>query len=694
MKIDSIQVSNFRGIKHASLPNLGSMIVIAGANGSGKSCIFDAIRLIKSIYGGYQQNEWHHWMNEFQIQFANRAANFSSLLNDKNKQMIISISFRLHPNEREFLRQNGKELVRQSIWRVIAPELYGWSDFRAAPMAAQLRAREPEVNQQTEIQFEQLVHELSADTLTAQLRILGPSLQVAPSKALELIFGTFLPQELGVIDYHGPQRFFSRELVQGINLNLEAQQQQQSQSALYNYSNKYANVKSEMAAAYVKEIIAEQAGVPKVAQSTLNNTLVELFQTFFPDKQFLGPQPRLDGSLDFPVRTNDGSVHDLNDLSAGEKEILFGYLRIRNSAPRYSIILIDEPELHLNPRLVRGLPQFYNAHLGIAHDNQIWLVTHSDAILREVVGRHEYSLFHMEPGNSSTIESQAKPMVAEEEIERAVIDLVGDLAAYRPGGKVVVFEGGGDLEFDQQMTGTLFPEFEKKTNFISGGNKLRVRHLHEVLQKASAKGNLPFKIYSICDRDSSSEQPPMATAFTWDVYHIENYLLESEYVLKALETLGIRKLNDSASVYEAMREIARLTLPDLIRHGISERSNRALISAIDTKTSPNATDVSAALHEAVKRSANRISSAIEGPLSLENLRKEEEKLRAEFSYQLSGDDWRKTFRGRDILRRFAGAFAEKVPYESFRNVIISKMRDANFRPTGMKSVISKIVADN
>ena len=46
------------------------------------------------------------------------------------------------------------------------------------------------------------------------------------------------------------------------------------------------------------------------------------------------------------------------------KEVLFGYLRLRNSAPKYSVVLLDEPELHLNPALVRGLPQFYHRHLG------------------------------------------------------------------------------------------------------------------------------------------------------------------------------------------------------------------------------------------------------------------------------------------------------------------------------------------
>src|ERR1700683_499611 len=154
MRIESITISNFRGIRQASLSNLGSTIVVAGANGSGKSCIFDAIRLMKSIYGGYQQNEWHHCMGEFQIGFQNRTVNFTSILNDKTKPLNLTCVFQLHPDEREYLSKEGRELVRESIWRIIAPELYGWSSFRAAPLAAQLRAREPEVERAVEPQYQ------------------------------------------------------------------------------------------------------------------------------------------------------------------------------------------------------------------------------------------------------------------------------------------------------------------------------------------------------------------------------------------------------------------------------------------------------------------------------------------------------------------------------------------------------------
>jgi predicted ATPase len=394
MKIDSLTIKNFRGISDVALKDLGTMVVIAGQNGSGKSCLFDAIRLLKSIYGGYQANEWQQWMGEFQISLTNRSSDFISMFNDSRHELRITCDFRLSESERRYIKDHADELIREKIWRTFYPEAYNWGGLKMAMFTAQYRDREPEVAARAKLEYEPLMQELAAQTVRGEFFILpGDTPRIHTSIALSVIFSTFRPTDIGVIDYHGAQRHYGRENVQGINLNLEANEQQRSQTALYNYASKYTNVKGEMAASYVKEILAEQAGVPRAEQASLTNTLKELFANFFPDKEFLGPKPTLSGGLSFPVQTKTGNKHDLDELSAGEKEILYGYLRIRNSAPQHSIILLDEPELHLNPRLIRGLPQFYKKNLGEALSNQIWLVTHSDALLREVVGRVSYNVF-------------------------------------------------------------------------------------------------------------------------------------------------------------------------------------------------------------------------------------------------------------------------------------------------------------
>lgn len=689
MKIESLSITNFRGIKSANLPNLQNMVVIAGQNGSGKSCVLDGIRLLKSVYGGYQQNEWHHWMGEFQINFQN-TNDMATLLNDPKAELRITCEFSLHSEEREYILANSEDLVRQSIWRAMYPEFYSWSTFRAVSLAAHLRSREGEINEQIKEQVPALVTELAADRIVGEFILApGQSPHVRPSKILEIIFGTFRPHHLGVLDYHGPHRIYGRETVQGINLNLDALEQQRSQHALYNYGNKYANVKAEMAGSYIKEILAGEAGKTTGGQVSLASTLKELFHTFFPDKEFLGPIPTTEGTLKFPVRTADGATHDLNELSAGEKEVLYGYLRLRNSAPRFSVILLDEPELHLNPRLIKGLPEFYYKHLGSALNNQIWLITHSDALLREAVGNDSYSVFHMQTATVATPE-QATPLLAKEGLQRAVIDLVGDLASYRPDAKLIIFEGDNS-EFDQRMTTTLFPTLQQKANTVSAGNKQRVRGLHEILSVALEKGEVPMKIFSIVDADAEDDRAFQDQSFVWDVYHIENYLLDTKFILKVVRDLGVTQYSSEEDIYEVLRECAKETLIGLVRHKLASTVRTELIGSIRTATDPKSKAVAPVLADAIEKSAESISKIVSERFSLKELMAMEDRLRGEFEKSLVADTWRKRFRGREVLHRFVGRI-HKTSYEVFRDLIIANMRDAGHQPEGMRAVIEKILA--
>ncbi|NMG70258.1 ATP-dependent nuclease [Parazoarcus communis] len=695
MKIRSLHIRNFRGISNVALDHLQDMVVIAGPNGCGKSCILDAIRLLKSVYGGYQPNEIHQWLGEFQLNFTQDPEAFSSLKQDRDKVLSISATFELQPDERNYLRTHAETLVRETVWRLLAPELQGWSIMDAAPLAAQVRARQEQVEHETAEATRQLLAELRDETLSASIQIHSGSggIEITPSKALEIVFSVYRPNEIGVIEYNGAKRYYERETVQGVNLNLDAaQHQQRSHHALYNYGAKYSNVKSELASSYVKEALAHRAGVDLGESRSLTTTLQELFTQFFPDKQFLGPVATRDGLLRFPVRTQTGAEHDLNELSSGEKEVLFGYLRLRNSAPKNSVILLDEPELHLNPRLLRGLPDFYHKHLGIALNNQLWLITHSDALLRESVGSNKFSVFHMSPA-SGFDQDQAKKITMEVEMERAIVDLVGDLASYRPGAKVVILEGE-DSEFDRKMIATLFPTFSNEVNTISGGNKTGVQRLRDAMSKAIQAGNIPIKVFSITDADLDAPRTGEGeSTWNWDVYHIENYLLEPEIIGAVLTDLRPgAEIPDKEQIYVDLRQAAAECVHSLVRHVLQAEVNQQLVSLINTKTGPNPTGIADSLFDVLSLSRQRLEAAFCSSFSIELLRAREQEITTQFRAALDSDLWRQQHRGRDILKRFAGKHVREVKYETLRNLIMSKMATVGYQPIGMKRIIDAILA--
>jgi predicted ATPase len=695
MRIVELSVKNFRGISSIETGPLGDTVIIAGQNGSGKSCIFDAIRLLKSVYGGYQQNEWQHFFNEFQIQLHGGSKNLSGLFNDSKQPVVIEAKFQIRDREKKYINEHAAALLEETIWQSVLPEAFQYGGYHKAMFSAQFRERQPEVTQKVTEQLTGLLQELAMPEQIG-LTTIEPSgnITIRNSRVLSVIFSTYRPRQIGVIDFHGAQRHYGREVVQGINLSLDQANQVRSQSSLYNYNAKYNNVKSEMAGNFIAEMLAEKAGPGlEEADQSLSEAMKELFSSFFPDKKFLGPQPTKEGSLSFPVRTANGTEHDLDELSSGEKEILYGYLRIRSSAPRDSIILLDEPELHLNPRLIRGLPEFYRRHLGEALENQLWLVTHSDSLIREAVGKPGFNVFHMlpcgaEPGNTS----QLRPLTATGDLDLAMTDLVGDLAAYRPGGKGLIFEGGGDSDFDKTLTRTLFSEELQGINLISGSNKSKVHALHEVLARAYAKGDLPTKFFAVVDRDTDrgGRSPDAVTQFSWDVYHIENYLIDPKFVAETVNAFQLDGKMTEADALKKLEKAARQVVPAVLIHQITAFANSKIISGINLSFDPATLTISSQLAKAAARSFDRIKAATDTELSEEKLLQKEAEIRQEIETSFGNGSWRTSIPGREILKQFVQS--EKIPtnYEAFRNQIVSRMAAVGFKPPGMNTVIKKV----
>jgi predicted ATP-dependent endonuclease of OLD family len=76
-----------------------------------------------------------------------------------------------------------------------------------------------------------------------------------------------------------------------------------------------------------------------------------------------------------PYFKDGASTYSLSVASSGEQVILEYITRMTYPSPmNHSLVLIDEPEVHLHPGWVR---QLYHALPSIGQDNQFILTTHS-----------------------------------------------------------------------------------------------------------------------------------------------------------------------------------------------------------------------------------------------------------------------------------------------------------------------------
>ena len=517
---------------------------------------------------------------------------------------------------------------------------------------------------------------------------------IAPSKLVEVAFQAYAPDKLGVIEYHSASRTYSRQPVGGINLDARSFEDQQRQQRLYNWQAKYQNVKTELATSYLRNIIARDSGHGDPGED-LNETLQELFKTSFPDKTYEGVRPQAHGSLEFPVRLSTGEVHDIDELSSGEKEILYGYLKLKNSTPGRSVILLDEPELHLNPSLLQGFADFYYRHLGVAQNNQLWLVTHSDTLLRQAVGNANYRVYQMVPATAAgSMDNQAVEILKDDDVERVTIELVGDLASYRPYGKVVILKGRSENGFDVNMVQRLFPEFAQRVNLVSGGNKSRVRDLYTALREAASQAGIRNRFFAIVDKDSAAAMDihTGASEFTWDSYHIENYLLDPGSIRRASQTLltGADQFSSDDDVLDALRDCARELVDSLVLERLQAEVNDVLISEIRIGGPPDTMAPARDLLPSIKGSVERVSTIGNG-FTLGDLSQKAEVHRTVLQGALESSEWLKGFPGRRVLRRFADKYLSlRIDSLMFSNLVLDKMVERSVKPEPMKVILDQI----
>ena len=86
--------------------------------------------------------------------------------------------------------------------------------------------------------------------------------------------------------------------------------------------------------------------------------------------------------------------------------------------------------------------------------------------------------------------------------------------------------------------------------------------------------------------------------FIWDVYHIENYLLEPRYIAEAVNAIDPARRLDENMALEALRGSARTVVQRVLRHKMREYVNSQMVGCIDLGFDPAAEQVAQLAAEA------------------------------------------------------------------------------------------------
>ena len=596
----------------------------------------------------------------------------------------------------------GKGARTETAWRLAFPQTDLWQWRWRGIRTPEMLQKTGEVEQEAERLKARIEDEAKNRAVQAAV-IMRPSGEVLVTQSATLLvaWSSFEPGNIGIVDFHGSQRNYSREDLTQITLNEDDEETRWRGGSLWNYENKYTNIKNAMAGEYIRELIRRESGMDVGEPRRLIPEMSRLMQRFLKGKQFGGPRIRGKGEIYFPVETRDGAEHDIDDLSSGEKEVVFGYLRAQTNTPRDSIIMIDEPELHLNPALMKGLARFYQEGMVKNQENQLWLVSHSDAFLRDAVETEGVHVYHMQAARGEQ-GNQITRVDKENEVQRLLIEIVGDMATFKPRGCVIMLEGDRD---DQWIVESLFPEIEDQATVVGGGGQRQVLAIRRVLERIEQVEGEKREVFAITDGDwSTHEEPTGGSAVRsgyekqWDRFHVENYLLEGKFICAAMRRLSKKdagKLPTSHEIEKAM-QVAACSLVEPFANEIVERevreSARRASRIPGGRGAQNLAGVCKAkqLHEATLRVADRIEQLRETEWTEEEFRKRMAEEERRLSESLTNGRWKETFRGRDILRKLVEAIGDKYSYEVLKIEIVRQMQEVGFRPTGMAAVLESV----
>ncbi|MGH8337543.1 MAG: hypothetical protein ACRETL_12130, partial [Gammaproteobacteria bacterium] len=115
-------------------------------------------------------------------------------------------------------------------------------------------------------------------------------------------------------------------------------------------------------------------------------------------------------------------------------------------------------------------------------------------------------------------------------------------------------------------------------------------------------------------------------------------------------------------------------------------------ASVNVGAKPGSPDAVEALLISVRASYTRLDAVRDELTDVARLRVEADAFDAAFRASLDEGKWDVDFPGRLILKQFAqDRLAGAANYEAFRNLVLDKMTDDNYRPEGMQSVINVVL---
>jgi len=614
MQITRLELKNFKTFQELVFENIPNFAVLVSPNGLGKSTILESIVGVHEIVSPYHQEKYMHYLSWNNQNLPIWPPHLPKPLRVGAAKAEVSLVIK--PNESEIAY-----LVNKGITE-----------------------REGKV---------QLV--IEKDRIVTK---------VDKNPVIEELFKFHNPQhKIGFIDYFPPVRLYGPNRIGDFVQEMSDERTKH----LFTYPFNTQGTSGQKFTAFKSYIVNIQLDDFSKYQETgqfVDSLAVfrQTFDRFFSPKKFVGYRRSPDTLIEVVVQTQAG-LHDVDQLSEGEKEIanLLGHLfRFRELQ---NVVILDTPESNLNAILEARL---YPALLEVSPTSQFLIASHGIELINTIPPE---SLFVIRGGSDGSKITQVSGSGRKAKI--AVAQELGAQMGLQLVSSTVVFVEGKEANSDKRILERLLEHEAPFVTFVAGGNCDTILALgsraNRLLEEASANGDF----LAVVDRDYRSDEEVLRVEeeyeprlFMWRFHEIDNMLLEPQVVFCALQYLDqLKELSGPEQVKDSLKESARALREWIAADWVAWEVHQFLQppSRRITKTDPKKS-----LLEFGKRLNTKIGQFAEANQIEDRIN---EKLK-EIDKMLMSTDWLKRLPGKELLTKFLTDHAS-IDIETFRVMAVT-----------------------
>ena len=281
----------------------------------------------------------------------------------------------------------------------------------------------------------------------------------------------------------------------------------------------------------------------------------EIFSSILLGKSLLDINPAAPG--EFRYSDQSGQPLLFSSLSSGEQEVIKVLFDVARKDIRHSVIIVDEPELHLHPTLTFKLIETLKS-IG-DHTNQFIFLTHSPDLISTYYSTGDVYFIDQKDNGGN----QAHRLSDLDHEHKEVASLIGQNLGMFAVGKKLVFVEGEKSSIDRLSYQKIAQTVDSEIRVLPAGSVLNILALNNI-EEQIRKAIFGIELYMIRDRDGLSDNQVCILEKNGRIKclkrrHIENYFLDHEVLFMVAQRLCLTEGNSTLTEQFIAESIKRIT---------------------------------------------------------------------------------------------------------------------------------------